>query len=630
VAAVTIYKDSNLEYIVLPQRKVLAKTEYGGLHNSLIVTEKSAFWQNKGLRERIKKSGDRFFKIHSKALDSLDMGVSGDSMSDGFFLYLTYSRFQNQQYTAYFINDKELNQLTKRSDIKKSGDLARLLTLETALEYLVKMKPGEKREYGDVPPNTPLHTGKRGGGFYYPSEVGTDIPEVDAAKEDIPIGEEVEREVVAAEAAGAMIPWRSYAEMLPTITKEEVSRQLTEGRRQGWDGSRDKTPVTPGVVMRDDEGNITSISTPDGHMISAKEIDPKEPDRGGKSGLVIARTADAEIQAQWTDSQGHKQATYSFEHNKKAAGKKDAQVADLVAVLPKLEKALKRDMKDPKPLGRMRLNTIREAAFTIALIHDTFRRVGGPAGATLVTMDGQEGRPKKLDKDGKPVRGQVKTYGITTMLGRHAKVTGNKVTLDFLGKRGIRNVVTVSDPSLAKELIRRKKEVGPKGTLLNISEAAVNSYLKGVTGRDLSAKNFRTYHGTRLGLEALESIGEVPSIKKSTFEVGMVNLISKVQKKGGKDLTADEWRDAIELYVIESHNKFKLNLIGEPVSKRLGNQPKVALDAYISDAIFEQTWDPSFSTEMEKFIEIPRFSAKKIATIQAKIKEQAAKARRKK
>jgi len=191
VAAVTIYKDNNLEYIVLPQRKVLAKTAYGDLHNSLTVTEKSAFWQNKGLRERIKKSGDRFFKAHSKELDSLDMGNSDGSMSDGFFLYLTYSRFQNQQYTAYFINDKELNQLTKSSDIKKSDGLVKLLTLETTLEQLLKMKPGEKPEYGDLPPNTPSYKGKRGGNFYYHSEVGTFTSVADEAK-DIPIGEEIE------------------------------------------------------------------------------------------------------------------------------------------------------------------------------------------------------------------------------------------------------------------------------------------------------------------------------------------------------------------------------------------------------------------------------------------------------
>jgi len=110
----------------------------------------------------------------------------------------------------------------------------------------------------------------------------------------------------------------------------------------------------------------------------------------------------------------------------------------------------------------------------------------------------------------------------------------------------------------------------------------------------------------------------------------MVKLVSTIQKKGGKDLTADEWRDAIELYVIDTHNRFKVNLIGEPVSKRLGNEPIMALNSYISDAIFEKDWDPSFSTEMEKLMDIPRFSAKKIATIQAIIKKQAAKAREKK
>jgi len=305
-------------------------------------------------------------------------------------------------------------------------------------------------------------------------------------------------------------------------------------------------------------------------------------------------------------------------------------VADLVEVLPALEKALKRDVKNPKPLGRMRFLTIREAAFTVALIHDTFRRIGGSAGATLVTMDGKNGKPKKMDKDGKPIKEYVKTYGITTILGKHAKVNGNKVTLDFLGKKGVRNVVTVSDSSLARELIRRKKEGGPNRTLLNITSSTVNAYLKRVSGRDLTAKNFRTYHGTRLGLEALDAVGKVPSIKQSTFEVDMVKLVSTVQKKGGKDLTADEWRDAIELYVIDAHIKFKVNLIGEPVSKRLGNDPSMALNSYISDAIFEKDWNPSFSTEMEKLMDIPRFSAKKVASIQAKIKEQAAAARIKK
>ena len=151
-----------------------------------------------------------------------------------------------------------------------------------------------------------------------------------------------------------------------------------------------------------------------------------------------------------------------------------------------------------------------------------------------------------------------------------------------------------------------------------------------MSGRDLTAKNFRTYHGTRLGLEALESVGKTPSIKKSTFEMDMTKFVIKIQEKGGKDITADEWRDAIELYVINAHTKFKVNLIGEPVSKRLGNEPSMALNSYISDAIFEKDWDPSFSTEMEKLMDIPRFSARKVASIQVKIKEQAAAARIKK
>jgi len=574
-----------------------------------------------------------FVGIQIQSADKVKEYAQGEQAVTGIPLVSELGEPIDEIYDFHGLGDEDsvtLDHIKSYVASQQPSNLSKLLVLEAALEHLFKMKPNELPEYGKAPPNTPTYKGKRGGSFYYHSEVGTFASVDDAAKEDIPIGEEVEREVVAAKDAGEMIPWKAYAEMLPSITKEEVSKQLNDAKREGWPGVRDKTPVTPGVVMRDDEGNIASVSTPDGHMIAVKEVDPKEPDRGGKSGLVIARTADAKVQAKWVDAAGRPQATYSFEHLKEAEGHKAGEVADLVAVLPALEKALKRDVKDPQPLGKMRLTTIREAAFAISLVHDTFRRIGSLEQGTLVTMDGKNGKPKKMDKDGKPIKEWLKTYGITTMLGKHIKVAGNKVTLDFLGKKGVRNVVTVSDSSLARELIRRKKEGGPNGTILKIRATTVNAYLKRVSGRDLTAKNFRTYHGTRLGLEALDAIGKVPRIKTSTFEVHMTKLVSKIQKKGGKDLTADEWRDAIELYVIDSHNRFKVNLIGEPVSKRLGNEPTMALHSYISDAIFEKDWDPSFSTEMEKLMDIPRFSARKVASIQAKIKEQAAKDREKK
>ena len=64
-----------------------------------------------------------------------------------------------------------------------------------------------------------------------------------------------------------------------------------------------------------------------------------------------------------------------------------------------------------------------------------------------VTADGKEGRPKKLDKDGNPIRVRVDTYGVSTLQARHIKVSkGGRVSLEFIGKSGKTNYVNICHP----------------------------------------------------------------------------------------------------------------------------------------------------------------------------------------
>ena len=167
--AVLIYHQKNLEYIVLPSRRILAKGK--ALIGTIRDVERHPFWSDSEERKAFYEKGAQFFKLHENYLGSLlSMDDANGKMSSGFFLYLTFNRFQNQQYQAVMVNKSDLikvvhTQKLEKNNIQKSDEtFAKLLTLETALEYLVKANPGEKLEYikdeSKLPKNTRLVSDK--------------------------------------------------------------------------------------------------------------------------------------------------------------------------------------------------------------------------------------------------------------------------------------------------------------------------------------------------------------------------------------------------------------------------------------------------------------------------------------
>ena len=91
-------------------------------------------------------------------------------------------------------------------------NLSKLLTLETALEYLVKAVPGEKLEYlkpGEQPPKgIQVQRGARGGRGYYPSEVTA----VEEEEDVLEAPEEREIEAVQAPAIEEDEEWKKWQE----------------------------------------------------------------------------------------------------------------------------------------------------------------------------------------------------------------------------------------------------------------------------------------------------------------------------------------------------------------------------------------------------------------------------------
>ena len=92
------------------------------------------------------------------------------------------------------------------------------------------------------------------------------------------------------------------------------------------------------------------------------------------------------------------------------------------------------------------------------------------------------------------------SFGVCTLENQHVKVGSSSVTVDFIGKEGVRNTCRVKNKRLSKNLRTKKKILNKNDRIFtyrsnnkyyNVSAPDVNRYLKQFG--NFSAKNFRTW-----------------------------------------------------------------------------------------------------------------------------------------
>ncbi len=109
-----------------------------------------------------------------------------------------------------------------------------------------------------------------------------------------------------------------------------------------------------------------------------------------------------------------------------------------------------------------------------------------------------------------------KSYGLTTMRDRHVDIDSKAVNFHFVGKSGIEHDIRVENAKLAKvvrqcrdipgyELFQYYDEDGGRQT---VDSGDVNDYLKSVTGKPFTAKDFRTWAGTTVATCTLQELGD--------------------------------------------------------------------------------------------------------------------------
>ena len=109
-----------------------------------------------------------------------------------------------------------------------------------------------------------------------------------------------------------------------------------------------------------------------------------------------------------------------------------------------------------------------------------------------------------------------RSYGLSTLRNRHAKVRGSSLKLAFRGKAGKEHSVGLRDRRLA-QVVRACQElpgqrlfqyVDEEGQPQHVDSDDVNAYLREAMGDDFSAKDVRTWAGTVLAAKAFQALDE--------------------------------------------------------------------------------------------------------------------------
>lgn len=197
------------------------------------------------------------------------------------------------------------------------------------------------------------------------------------------------------------------------------------------------------------------------------------------------------VQATGYDEAGRKQYRYHDRWDRRRALRKYAAMREFAAALPKLRRAVRRD------IALEGMPRERALATAVRLLDLGFFRVGGEEYAET-----------------------NESYGLATIRREHVHREGEEIVFDFPAKSGRRRIQAIGDAAAiaALEAMRRRRR-GPEDLLAwkegrrrrDVRSADINGYIQATIGEGFSAKDFRTWSGTVLAAAALAGEGKPAS-----------------------------------------------------------------------------------------------------------------------
>ena len=216
------------------------------------------------------------------------------------------------------------------------------------------------------------------------------------------------------------------------------------------------------------------------------------------------------IQVTARDARGRKQYRYHPLYRDARDKSKFRRMLEFSEILPEIRERIERDLRARDLTRRQILATV------VSLLDKTLIRVGNDEYAR-----------------------ENRSFGLTTLRGRHVEIKGAKLQFTFRGKSGVDHIIALTDRKLARIVQQCQdlpgyelfKYLDADGKRQTISSDDVNAYLRETTGRDITAKDFRTWAGTMLAAKELCAMGPAKTQKEA--QRNMNKAIDAVAKRLG-------------------------------------------------------------------------------------------------
>ena len=314
------------------------------------------------------------------------------------------------------------------------------------------------------------------------------------------------------------------------MTATAAARPSTRARVGGLRYTDDREPG----IRRKRAGRGFTYVDPDGKTVRDREIKARIRSLAippAWTDVWICTAENGHLQATGRDARGRKQHRYHPRWSARRGEQKFDRMLAFASALPKIRARCEQD------LGLRGVPREKVLATVVRLLELTLIRVGNDEYARL-----------------------NKSFGLTTLRDRHARVDGSAIRFRFRGKSGKQHEVGLRDRRLAT-IVRRCQDLPGQelfqyldddGQVRDVGSSDINAYLREITGEDFTAKDFRTWAGTVLAYRALQSLAPAESASRSR-----------------RNVTA-AMRDTAD---------------------RLGNTPAVARSSYVHPAVIEAYLD---------------------------------------
>ena len=247
------------------------------------------------------------------------------------------------------------------------------------------------------------------------------------------------------------------------------------------------------------------------------------------------------------DSKNRKQVLYNPAFIAKQNAKKYNKISTSIKFFSKLKKKVAYDLEKESDSGG------NEKTLAIAII------------ITLILTCGFRIGNKKYEKDNNSV-------GLTTLKYKHSKFENKKILIDFIGKKGVRNVAECDNKIIYDYISKKAAAAASKEEYIFsyaantkvITSSDVNEYLRDISNKYdksgsiiITTKDLRTWNANMLFLNYYKKLRKSRCLKVKKGVGGADNNIDSNNIDSEKSINKDI-KTAIEMVSDKLHNSYSI------------------------------------------------------------------------